>query len=418
FTPCTGSTSMLGMLRVASRKLASTSAPSTIRALSRPSLASWSRTALVFASLADTASSTMMPPSCALAESAWRSASARTFLGRSMAWLRGVGPNERPPPRNRLTRADPCRALPVPFCLYIFLPVRQISARFFTSWVPRWRLASCQTTQRWIRSVRGVSPKIASGSVIDPAFSPLRVVTVSSMSRALLGLVGGRFRRCRAFAGGAELAGFGRVLRQHFLHRVAQHDPAALRAGHRAFDQDQAALGVGLHHAQIERGDALYTHVTGHFLVLEGLARVLAATGRADRAMRDRDAVRGTQAAEVPALHAAGEAFADRRAGHVDELADHEVIGGDLGAGRNHAVGADAELGKLALGFNLGDREIAALSLADVAHLAPTGAELQRHIAVLVRGAVADDLAFVEPQHRDRHMLAGLGEEARHAHLF
>src|SRR5262249_888265 len=309
------------------------------------------------------------------------------------------------------------RALPVPFCLYIFLPVRQISARFFTSWVPRWRLASCQTTQRWIRSVRGVSPKIASGSVIDPAFSPLRVVTVSSMSRALLGLLGGRFGRCRAFAGGAELAGFGRVLRQHFLHRVAQHDPAALRAGHRAFDQDQAALGVGLHHAQIERGDALYTHVTGHFLVLEGLARVLAATGRADRAMRDRDAVRGTQAAEVPALHAAGEAFADRRAGHVDELADHEVIGGDLGAGRNHAVGADAELGKLALGFNLGDREIAALSLADVAHLAPTGAELQRHIAVLVRGAVADDLAFVEPQHRDRHMLAGLGEEARHAHL-
>ncbi len=78
-----------------------------------------------------------MPPSLALAESACLSASARTFLGSSMAWLRGVGPNERPPPRNRLTRAEPWRAEPVPFCRYIFLPVRMISARFLTSWVPR-----------------------------------------------------------------------------------------------------------------------------------------------------------------------------------------------------------------------------------------------------------------------------------------
>src|SRR5436853_596354 len=40
---------------------------------------------LVFASFAAMSSSTTMPPSFALAESAWRSASARTFFGSSIA---------------------------------------------------------------------------------------------------------------------------------------------------------------------------------------------------------------------------------------------------------------------------------------------------------------------------------------------
>src|SRR5215470_2647734 len=77
-----------------------------------------------------------MPPSLALAESACLRASARTFLGKPISWLRGVGPKARPPPRKMLTRAEPWRALPVPFWRYIFLPVRLISARFLTAWVP------------------------------------------------------------------------------------------------------------------------------------------------------------------------------------------------------------------------------------------------------------------------------------------
>ena len=89
-----------------------------------------------------------MPPSLALADSACRSASARTFFGRPISWLRTTGPKARPPPRNCGTRAEPWRAPPVPFWAYIFLPVRQMSARFFTAWVPARRLASCQMTQR------------------------------------------------------------------------------------------------------------------------------------------------------------------------------------------------------------------------------------------------------------------------------
>jgi len=167
-------------------------------------------------------------------------------------------------------------------------------------------------------SARGSRPKISSESWTEPAALPSRVVTFSS--------------------GHLELAGLRRFLWQRLLHRIAHRDPSALGAGNGAFDQDQAARDVGLHHPQIERGDAIDAHVAGHLLVLPGLAGILASTGRTDRTMRDRDAVGGAQAAEIPALHAAGKALADRRAGDVDELADDEMIGLDFGADRDQRV--------------------------------------------------------------------------------
>src|SRR5438105_209224 len=137
-------------------------------------------------------------------------------------------------------------------------------------------------------SGRGASPKIASLSSTEPAALPSRVVTWSSMSRAL----GARLRRrglarsgrrgpCRFRAGETECAGLGCLLGQMLFHRVAHRDPAALGARNRALDQDQAALDVGLHDLEIERGDALDPQVARHLLVLEGLARILPAAGRA-----------------------------------------------------------------------------------------------------------------------------------------
>src|SRR5262249_43551788 len=111
-----------------------------------PSLAKFFCSAPVLPSFTVAFSSTRMPPSLALADKACLSASARTFFGRSIAWLRGVGPNERPPPRKRLTRAEPWRAGPGPLCRYIFFPVRGISARVFASCVPRRRLAGFPPT--------------------------------------------------------------------------------------------------------------------------------------------------------------------------------------------------------------------------------------------------------------------------------
>src|SRR5215470_7238691 len=230
-------------------------------------------------------------------------------------------------------------------------------------------------------STLGSRPKIASGSSTEPAALPSSDTTLSSMLRALLVGVGGLAfvgGRCLGFAGGdgrlrqAELAGLGGVLRQLLLHRVAQRDPAALGAGHRTFDQDEPALDVGLHHLEIERGDALDAQVTRHFLVLESLAGILAAAGGTDRTVRDRNAVRGAQPGEVPALHATREALADRGPGHVDKLPDDEVIGGDLGTDRDELAFLHPELGELALGLDLGDGEMAALRLGQI--LGPAGA--------------------------------------------
>src|SRR6266436_3679593 len=412
--PWIGSTSILGILRVARRKPLSISAPSMISALATPSFSKWPLSTLVFVSASLAFSMMTIPPSLALAESACLSARTRTFLGRSIAWLRTTGPNERPPPRNRLARWEPWRAPPVPFCLYIFLPVRQISARPLALWVPAWRLLSCHCTQRAMMSWRGSRPKISSESWTEPAALPSRVVTFSSISRALL--LGRRFRGLLAICD-LELAGLRRFLRQRLLHGVAHRDPSALGAGNGAFDQDQTALDVGLHHAQIERGDAVDTHVAGHLLVLEGLAGVLTSAGRTDRAMRYRDTVGGAKPAEIPALHAAGKTLTDRGAGDVDELADHEMVSLNLGANRDQRVFRHAEFGDLALGFDLGDRELAALRLRQIDGLAGARTELQRDVTVLFGRAVAQHLAIAQLQHGHGDMFAGLRKDPRHPDL-
>src|ERR1700683_197665 len=143
-------------------------------------------------------------------------------------------------------------------------------------------------------SVRGSSPKMPSDRVTDPASLPSSVVTFISMSRALLCLVsiGLSLRRRRAGRGlsEAELARLGDAIGQLLFHRVAHGNPATLDARHRAFDQDHAARDVGLHYPEIECGHPIHAEMARHFFVLEGSSGVLPATGRADRAGRDRNA--------------------------------------------------------------------------------------------------------------------------------
>src|SRR3982074_1081434 len=262
-------------------------------------------------------------------------------------------------------------------------------------------------------SLRGSRPKMASESWTEPASLPSRVVTFSSISRALL--LG---RRLGLLAtDNPELAGLRRFLRQRLLDGVAHRNPSALGAGNGAFDEDQAALDVGLHHTQIERGDAIDTHVTGHLLVLEGLAGVLASAGRTDRTMRYRHAVGGAQAAEIPALDAAGKTLADRGAGDIDELADHEMVGLNFGADRDQRVFRHAEFGDLALGLDLGDRELAAFGLRQIDGLARARTELQRHVTVLLGRALTQHLAIAQLQHSHGDMFAGLRKDPRHPDL-
>src|ERR1700756_1494776 len=216
--PWIGSTSMFGMLRAAAAKPLFSSAPSMISALVSPRPEKWPIRALVLAASSLAVSMMTRSPSLALADSACLRASARTFFGRSVPCAPPPGPKPRPPPRNGGTRSEPWRAPPVPFCLYIFLPVRQISARPLALWVPAWRLLSCHCTQRWMMSLRGSRPKIPSDNWTDPAALPSRVVTFSSISRALL--LGRRLGGLLAAGSHLELAGLGGLLRQGLLHGV------------------------------------------------------------------------------------------------------------------------------------------------------------------------------------------------------
>jgi hypothetical protein len=54
---------------------------------------------------------------------------------------------------------------------------------------------------------------------------------------------------------------------------------------------------------------------------------------------------------------------------------------------------------------------------AEALHLGPAGTKLKRGVAVLLGGAVADDLAMLKAQHRHRDMLPGIGEDPGHADL-
>ena len=98
--PAAGSTSMFGMLRAAFAKFASTSLPAMMSAEVRPSFSRRERRPAVLASLDLRLLEHEISEAFDLAESACASASARTFLGISCAWLRGRGPKALPPPRN------------------------------------------------------------------------------------------------------------------------------------------------------------------------------------------------------------------------------------------------------------------------------------------------------------------------------
>src|SRR5262249_6029847 len=180
----------------------------------------------------------------------------------------------------------------------------------------------CYWPQGGRTAPRGAKPKAEPGSATEPAALPSSVVIFNSISRSRCRL---RFRRsglftlgrdsfggfCLAF-GQTELAGFRRFLWQLLFHRVPHRDPAAPRAGDCALDQYQSPCDVGLHPAQIERGDPLDAEMARHLLVLDRLAGILPPAGRTMRAVRDGNAVRSAQAAEIPALHRTGKTLADR----------------------------------------------------------------------------------------------------------
>ena len=170
--------------------------------------------------------------------------------------------------------------------------------------------------------------------------APRRLPVPRARIRTRLGL---RVRLLLAGVGDAELPGCGTSFGSAFLtasRTVIQPPLAPGTAPSTRIRPRSTSVCTTLRLSVVTRSTP---SLARHLLVLEGAARILAAAGRADRAMRDRHAMRGAQAAEIPALHAAGIALADRGPGHIDELADDEMIRGDLGADRDQRRLIDAE---------------------------------------------------------------------------
>src|SRR5262249_305235 len=94
-----------------------------------------------------------------------------------------------------------------------------------------------------------------------------------------------------------------------------------------------------------------------------------------------------------------------------------EMVGGDLGANLDQVVRAHPELGQLALRLDLGGSEVLPLGARNPAGLAAACTELEGGVAVLLLGALGDDLDARESGHRHRHVLAGVGEHPGHPHL-
>src|ERR1700677_1323659 len=179
---------------------------------------------------------------------------------------------------------------------------------------------------RAIRSPRGSRPKTVSSSSSEPAAAPSIDVMSNFMASFSLGL--GRRRRLGVEAGPCPARS---VFVQRLLDGVSDRDPTAGETRHRAFHQNQPARDVGLDHAKVLRRDLVSAHVAGHLLVFPGLARILTAAGRTVRAMRDRDALRRTQPAEISALHRTCKTLAERHASDIDILSNGEMLSGDLG---------------------------------------------------------------------------------------
>src|SRR3546814_1071483 len=101
------------------------------------------------------------------------------------------------------------------------------------------------------------------------------------------------------------------------LHRIAYQHVAALRAGNRPLDQDQARLLVRRHDPQVLCRHADVAHVAGHLLALEHLARILVLPRGAVAAMTDGHDVRGAKAGPIVTINDDGSPFPVPTAGPV-----------------------------------------------------------------------------------------------------
>src|SRR5918993_2142755 len=287
-----------------------------------------------------------------------------------------------PPPTYCGARVEPWRARPVPFWRYGFLPPPRTSPRVLVSCVPVRRPASWAVTT-WCSTAALIgAAKSASLSSTSPTVLPVRSY------RGMEGMSG-------------------------LLHE----DQRPTRAGEAPLDEQQVAVGIGPHDADLLDGHALVAHVAGHLQAAVDAARRGAGADRPGLAVMVRTVGLGP-AVEVVALDVAGKALALGHAGHIDVVARGEqVVDGHR---LPELVGAQIVDAELALGLDRLGRlgqvlELAGIGLVQLARR--LGAELHGRVAVPLRRAQARDRVGLDGQDADGHHRAVVLEDLGHADL-
>ena len=157
--------------------------------------------------------------------------------------------------------------------------------------------------------------------------------------------------------------------------------------------------------------------MASHLLALEDLARLLTLTCRTVRTMRDRYAVRGTQATKIMALHRTGKTLTLGGADDIDLLAGDKVARRDGRANLEDCIITDTELGELRLRHHIRLGEMAAHGLRYVLGLGRTCTELDSRVAVTLLLADRNHLNVIHLQNRHRNVQTGVGKDPRHPQL-
>jgi hypothetical protein len=122
---------------------------------------------------------------------------------------------------------------------------------------------------RAIRSSRGSRPKISSLRSIEPAAAPsMEVMSIFTAQPSVFSSLAGA---ASAASPRRNLPGFGASFGSAFFTASRTKIQPPDRAGHRALDQHQAALDVGLHDAQVLRRHAVVPMWPAIFLFLKVL---------------------------------------------------------------------------------------------------------------------------------------------------
>src|SRR5579859_6987246 len=223
---------------------------------------------------------------------------------------------------------EPTRARPVPFCRHSLRPAPLTSLLSLVLCVPARNPRRYQREASCSKCGFTFAPNTASASSTCPTFLPSRLTTSTT------GIISIPFPAwLPLFAKSDQLPQKPLRLRALYLRNrrllgvlcAANQNVRAARSRHRPAHQQKIFVGVHLDHFQILGGQVGVAHVPRKMLVLPHPRGKRTAANAPRRAMEHRT-VGGVAAAVVPALHAAGKAFALGHSADVHHLPGLEIL--------------------------------------------------------------------------------------------